>query len=82
MHLRSWSEFKKRVGRVHVPRLHPGEAEALHRAEWVRRQAEQQHEQARVEAELARHQALVDAGIEPVPPPAETTVEGFTNQQF
>jgi hypothetical protein len=33
---RSWSVFKKQAGRVHVPQLRPGEAEALHRTEWAR----------------------------------------------
>jgi hypothetical protein len=75
-----WRAGQKR--RESVPRLAPGEAEALHRAEWAQRQAEQQHERARVEAALAEQQALVDAGLEPASPPPKTSLGGFIDQQF
>jgi hypothetical protein len=79
---RATPQFKKHVRRVHVPRLSFGEVEALHRAECAQRQAEQQRERVLLEAGLARQQALVDTGIEPVQPPPATSVEGFIEQQF
>jgi len=79
---RSWAVFKSQAGRVPVPRLSPGEAEALHRAEWARRQAEQEYQRVQLGADLAQEKARVDAGIDPVQPPSETSVESFIDQHF
>jgi hypothetical protein len=79
---RSWTAFKRQARHVRLPRLHPGEAEAIHQADHARRQADQEHQRVQLAADLAAQRALVDAGIEPVLPPSETSLGGFIDQQF
>ena len=61
-----------------VPRISVEEIQV----DYTRREAEQQAEGMQQQAELEQGRLEYEAGIQPTPVQAQTTIEGFTEIQF